>query len=115
MALALDELLHKTAVDLTGQHATEPSAVAKPEGKVFVSDTGELTWNTELPGAAYWTVDTAHSKWAMGLAAATAADPASRSAAGLHTSPHYSFAKTVRVSTLRPADLEHAGNARCSG
>jgi hypothetical protein len=55
-------LLHKTAVDLTGQHATEPSAVAKPERKVLVSDTGELTWNTELPGAAYWTVDTANTK-----------------------------------------------------
>ncbi len=55
-------LLHKTAVDLTGQQGTEPSAVATPEGKVLVSDTGELTWSTDLPGAAYWTVDTANTK-----------------------------------------------------
>ena len=60
-------LLHKTAVDLTGKLATEPSAVAKPEGKVLVSDTGELTWNTELPQAGYWTVDTPNTKLFTGF------------------------------------------------
>ena len=60
-------LLHKTGVDLTGKQVTEPSAVAKPEGKVLVSDTGELTWNTELPQAGYWTVNTPNTKLFTGF------------------------------------------------
>ncbi len=60
-------LIHKTAVDLTGKQATAPSSVAKPEGKVLVSDTGELTWNTELPQAGYWTVDTPNTKLFTGF------------------------------------------------
>ncbi|MBI5685431.1 MAG: hypothetical protein HZC54_10140 [Verrucomicrobia bacterium] len=60
-------LLHKTAVDLTGKQATDPSSVAKPDGKVLVSDTGELTWNTELPQAAYWTVNTPNTKLFTGF------------------------------------------------
>lgn len=55
-------LLHKTAVDLTGKRATDPSSLSKPEGKVLVSDTGELTWNTEVSGAAYLTVNTPNTK-----------------------------------------------------
>jgi len=55
-------LLHKTAVDLTGKLGTDPSAIAKPEGKVLTSDTGELTWNTESPKAGYWTVNTPNTK-----------------------------------------------------
>jgi hypothetical protein len=60
-------LLHKTAVDLTGKQATAPSAVAKPEDKVLVSDTGELTWNTELPQAGYWIVNTPNTKLFTGF------------------------------------------------
>lgn len=60
-------LLHRTAVDLTGKMASEPASIAKPEGKVLVSDTGELTWNTELPQAAYWTVDTPNTKLFTGF------------------------------------------------
>ncbi len=60
-------LIHKTAVDLTGKQATPPAAVAKPESKVLVSDTGELTWNTELPQAGYWTVDTPNTKLFAGF------------------------------------------------
>jgi hypothetical protein len=54
-------------VDLTGKQATNPSSVAKPEGKVLVSDTGELTWNTESPQAGYWTVDTPNTKLFTGF------------------------------------------------
>ncbi len=55
-------LIHKTAVDLTGKKGMDPGSVPKPEGKVLVSDTGELTWNNEQPGAAYWTVNTPNTK-----------------------------------------------------
>ena len=44
-------LVHKIAVDLTGTKGMDPASVAKPEGKVLTSDTGELTWNAEQPGA----------------------------------------------------------------
>ncbi len=54
--------LHKTAVDLTGKLGTDPSTLAKPQGKILTSDTGELTWNTESPEAGYWTVDTPNTK-----------------------------------------------------
>jgi len=62
-------LIHKTAVDLTGQRGTVPVKGAKPEGKVLVSDTGELTWNTELAGKAYWTVNTPNTKLFSGFPA----------------------------------------------
>ena len=34
---------------------------------MLVSDTGELTWNTELPEAAYWTVNTPNTKLFTGF------------------------------------------------
>lgn len=55
-------LVHKIAVDLTGTKGMDPASLAKPEGKVLTSDTGELTWNREQPGAAYWTVNTPNTK-----------------------------------------------------
>jgi len=60
-------LIHKTAVDLTGRQGTDPAEVAKLQGKVLTSDTGELTWNTELPESAYWTVDTPNTKLFTGF------------------------------------------------
>ncbi len=60
-------LVHKTAVDLTGKQAMASSSVAKPEGRVLVSDTGELTWNTEQPQAGYWTVNTPNTKLFTGF------------------------------------------------
>ncbi len=60
-------LIHKTAVDLTGRRGTAPVKDAKTEGKVVVSDTGELTWNTELAGKAYWTVNTPNTKLFSGF------------------------------------------------
>ena len=62
-------LIHKTAVDLTGKSGTDPAAVKKPEGKVLVSDTGELTWNTERAGEGYWTVNTPNTKVFSGFPA----------------------------------------------
>lgn len=60
-------LRHKTAVDLTGKRGTDPATLARPDGKVLVSDTGELTWNAELAGAGFWTVNTANTKLFTGF------------------------------------------------
>ncbi len=62
-------LIHRTVVDLSGKLGTDPAAVKKipPGQKAFVSDTGELTWNIESPGAGYWTVDTANTKLFTGF------------------------------------------------
>ncbi len=68
---ARQALLHKTAVDLSGKQGTDPASV---EGipsaqKTFVSDTGELTWNIERPGAGYFTVNTPNTKLFTGFPA----------------------------------------------
>jgi hypothetical protein len=62
-------LIHKAAVDLTGKHGTDPATVdgISADQKVFVSDTGELTWNVEQPGAGYFTVNTANTKLFTGF------------------------------------------------
>ena len=62
-------LIHKTAVDLSGKGGTDPAAVEPiaQDQKVFVSDTGELTWNVEQPGAGYWTVNTPHTRFFTGF------------------------------------------------
>jgi len=62
-------LLHKTAVDLSGKYGTDPATVAKIDTnqKVFISDTGELTWNVEQPEAGYWTVNTPNTKLFTGF------------------------------------------------
>lgn len=62
-------LLRKTGVDLSGKAGTDPASVAKiPEGqKVFVSDTGELTWNVEQPDAGTFAVNTPNTKLFTGF------------------------------------------------
>ena len=62
-------LLHKTGVDLSGKSGTDPTTVENipANQKVFVSDTGELTWNVEQPGAGYFTVDTPNTKLFTGF------------------------------------------------
>ena len=62
-------LLHKTAVALSGKSGTDPAAVEKfPENqRIFVSDTGELTCNTEQAGAGYWTINTPNTKLFTGF------------------------------------------------
>jgi len=53
-------------VSFGGARAAE--AVRFPAGqKVFVSDTGEITWNTEKPGAAYLAVNTPNTKLFTGF------------------------------------------------
>jgi hypothetical protein len=61
-------LIHKTAVDLSGKGGTDPATVTTipQDQKVFISDTGELTWNVEQPVAGYWTVNTADTKFFTG-------------------------------------------------
>lgn len=60
-------LLHKTAMDLTGNFGTKDVPAIADGQKVFVSDTGELTWNTEEPGAGYFVVDTPNTKLFTGF------------------------------------------------
>jgi hypothetical protein len=59
-------LVHRTAVDLTG---TAPAPHASlPEGAgILTSDTGELVWNTETPGKAYFVVNTPNTKLFTGF------------------------------------------------
>ncbi len=68
----LDErltLLRKTAVDLSGEGGTDPASLPAISGdqKIFVSDTGELTWNVERAGAGYLTVNTPNTKLFTGF------------------------------------------------
>ncbi len=62
-------LLHKTGVDLSGKLGTDPATVEKipADQKVFVSDTGELTWNVEQPKAGYLTINTPGTKLFTGF------------------------------------------------
>jgi hypothetical protein len=59
-------LVHGTALDLRD---TQAKVLPKlPEGaKEFVSDTGQLRWNLEQPGAGYFTVDTPRTKFFTGF------------------------------------------------
>ncbi len=62
-------LVHKTAMNVAGKPGTDPATVVKvgADAKVVTSDTGELTWNRELPGKAYWTVNTPNTKLFSGF------------------------------------------------
>lgn len=62
-------LLHKTSVDLSGKKRTDSESVEPipADQKVFVSDTGELTWNMEEPNAGYFTVNTPNTKLFTGF------------------------------------------------
>ena len=62
-------LLHKTAVDLSGKQGSDPATVDEipTTQTVFVSDTGELTWNVEEPDAGYFTVNTPNTKLFTGF------------------------------------------------
>ncbi len=62
-------LVHKAAMDLSGKQGTDPATVEgiSADQKVFVSDTGELTWNVEERGAGYFTIDTPNTKLFTGF------------------------------------------------
>lgn len=66
-------LVHQVAVDVTGRSPASAAPVRRP-GAVVVSDTRELTWNTEKPGAGYWTADTPNTKVFTGFPAGRAVD-----------------------------------------
>ncbi len=59
-------LVHKVAMEFPAEPAVEAVRAPKPAavawGDVIASDTGELIWNRERPGKAYWTVDTPDTK-----------------------------------------------------
>lgn len=62
-------LLHKTAIDLKGTNNTKQATVETiPQNqKIFISDTGELTWNIEQPDSGYWTANTKNTKFFTGF------------------------------------------------
>jgi len=61
-------LVHKVAMGFPEAPAeAAPRPAAPAWGDVIVSDTGELTWNRERPGKAYWTVDTPNTKLFSGF------------------------------------------------
>lgn len=64
-------LLHQVGVELSGKNGTDTNAVAKIAlaQNVFVSDTGELTWNVEQSGAGYFAVNTPNTKLFTGFPA----------------------------------------------
>jgi hypothetical protein len=62
-------LLHRTAMTVSDNAQTTADATVDPEQRVVVSDTGELTWNTEEPGAGYFTVNTPNTKLFTGFPA----------------------------------------------
>lgn len=64
-------LLHKTAIrfsDMT-QGINLPTAEVDAQKRVLVSDNGELLWNTEIPNAGYFVVNTANTKLFSGFPA----------------------------------------------
>ena len=70
-SLGLDprlSLLHAMAVDLKGRATTDVPELGK-DAKVFVSDTGQLRWDTSREGAGYFTVDTPKAKLFTGFVA----------------------------------------------
>jgi hypothetical protein len=58
--------IHRTGVAFDGGQPAAPIKVPA-EQKVFVSDTGEITWNREKPGAAYLAVNTPNTKLFTGF------------------------------------------------
>jgi hypothetical protein len=62
-------LIHKTAVDLDGGPGTDPASIDQKaaEAPIVISDTGELTWNREVAGAGYFTVNTDDTKLFSGF------------------------------------------------
>ena len=59
-------VLRRTAVAFDGDKPVEPIMLPADQ-KVFVSDTGEITWNREKPDAAYLIVNTPNTKLFTGF------------------------------------------------
>ena len=61
-------LMHQVAVDVTGK--TNAAVAGRPPYQpkaVVTSDTGELTWNSEIPESGVWTVNTPNTKLFTGF------------------------------------------------
>ena len=59
-------LVYRVSVDVTGR--TDAAAENAPAlGRTIASDTGELVWNTEIPDAGVWTVNTPNTKLFTGF------------------------------------------------
>ena len=61
-------LVHQVAVDVTGNTKTAVAGRPPYQPKAVVtSDTGELTWNSEIPESGVWTVNTPNTKLFTGF------------------------------------------------
>ena len=61
-------LVHRTALDFAGGGINPADAPRLPaDQRVFTSDTGEILWNREIPGAAYLAVNAPNTKLFTGF------------------------------------------------
>jgi hypothetical protein len=70
-SLGLDKrlsVIHRTALDFSGTGIAQSNIPKLPDDqKVFISDTEEIVWNTEMPDASYLTVNTDNTKFFTGF------------------------------------------------
>lgn len=66
-------VLHRTAVAFDGDKPAN-AGILPADQQVFVSDTGEITWNREQPTAAYLAVNTSNTKLFTGFPAGRTID-----------------------------------------
>ena len=67
--------IHKTAVDYSGKAPAPSEPIKLPEDqRVFVSDTGQITWNTQDPASGYLAVNTPNTKLFTGFPAGRTVD-----------------------------------------
>lgn len=60
-------MIHKVGISLDAEKGANPEDYQVGKMDVLVSDTGEVTWNRELPEKNYWTVNTANTKLFSGF------------------------------------------------
>ena len=61
-------MIHRTALDFSGTGIAQSNIPKLPDDqKVFISDTEEIVWNTEMPDASYLTVNTENTKFFTGF------------------------------------------------
>jgi hypothetical protein len=61
-------VVHQTSIDFSGKGKAPADIQSLPaDQKIFVSDTKEITWNTEIAGAAYLAVNTPNTKFFTGF------------------------------------------------
>ncbi|MDO4575686.1 MAG: hypothetical protein Q4D98_10795 [Planctomycetia bacterium] len=60
-------MMHRVGVSLDNQNVSHPEDFPMVPSRVLQSDTKELTWNREIPGKAFWTVNTDNTKLFSGF------------------------------------------------